>query len=105
MKNVYLIVYDNYNSITKEFKEQDQIFGATVFDTWNLARYAMLKISKLYDKEQIFEFDFDDKNQLFSLKVHVMYGYDLHFRVCKLIFQKDLEELGLDENEKPNTTI
>ena len=40
---------------------------------------------------------FDDKNELFTLKVHVLYGYDLHFRVCKLVYEEDKEELGLDE--------
>ena len=95
-KNTYVIVYDNFNCIDKKYREQDEIFGATAFATWELVKSAMVKISNLYDKEQIFEFDFDDDNELFTLKVHVLYGYDLHFRVCKLVYEEDKEELGLD---------
>ena len=92
-KNTYIIVYDNYDSVKKEYREKDRIFAATAFSTWDLVKAAMTKISNLYDKEQIFEFDFDDENELFTLKVHVLYGYDLYFRVSKLVYEQDLEGL------------
>ena len=88
MKTAYIILYDNYDSIHKEFREQDHIFAATAFTSWELIKAAMVKISNLYDPKQIFEFDFDDENELFTLKVHVLYGYDLYFRAVKLITEE-----------------
>ena len=85
MKTVYIILYDNYDSVHKEFREQDHIFAATAFISWELIKAAMVKISNLYDSNQIFEFDLDDENELFTLKVHVLYGYDLYFRAAKLV--------------------
>jgi hypothetical protein len=87
MKTTYIILYDNYDSVHKEFREKDHVFALTAFSSWELLKAAMVKISNLYDPEQIFEFDFDDENELFSLKVHVLFGYDLYFRAAKLVIE------------------
>ena len=74
---MYLIMFDSYDVINKEFIEKSQIFGNEIY-TENSVKQMLKKIKEIYSEDQIFE---EKEN---SFKVHVYYGNDLFFYVNKL---------------------
>ena len=74
---MYLIMFDSYDVINKEFVEKSQIFGNEIY-TENSVKQMLKKIKEIYNEDQIFE---EKEN---SFKVHVYYGNDLFFYVNKL---------------------
>ena len=74
---MYLIMFDSYDVINKEFVEKSQIFGNEIY-TENSVKQMLKKIKEIYSEDQIFEEKED------SFKVHVYYGNDLFFYVNKL---------------------
>jgi len=74
---MYLIMFDSYDVINKEFVEKSQIFGNEIY-TENSVKQMLKKIKEIYNEDQIFE---EKEN---SFKVHVYYGNDLFFYINKL---------------------